>query len=78
VPFLPDASHELGTPTTVALGHVELIQQAATGQVVAEDARVVAGAGAAAQARPAAPAAGLGGQPGLPAAGTGRGRHGGP
>jgi two-component system OmpR family sensor kinase len=41
--FLQDASHELGTPITVALGHAELIQQAVTDQVVAEDARVVAG-----------------------------------
>jgi signal transduction histidine kinase len=39
--FLLDASHELGTPITVALGHAELVEQAATGQV-AEDARVVA------------------------------------
>src|SRR6266498_4867147 len=28
--FLQDASHELGTPITVALGHAELIQRAAT------------------------------------------------
>ena len=41
--FLQDASHELGTPITVALGHVELIQQAVTDPVIAEDARVVAG-----------------------------------
>jgi two-component system, OmpR family, sensor kinase len=41
--FLQDASHELGTPITVAPGHTELIQQAVTDQVVAEDARVVAG-----------------------------------
>ena len=38
--FLLDASHELGTPITVALGHAELIEQAATGQV-GDDARVV-------------------------------------
>jgi signal transduction histidine kinase len=38
--FLLDASHELGTPITVALGHAELIEQAAAGQV-ADDARVV-------------------------------------
>jgi signal transduction histidine kinase len=38
--FLLDASHELGTPITVALGHAELIEQAATEQV-ADDARVV-------------------------------------
>jgi two-component system, OmpR family, sensor kinase len=41
--FLLDASHELGTPITVALGHAELIAQAATDEVVAEDARVVVG-----------------------------------
>jgi signal transduction histidine kinase len=40
--FLLDASHELGTPITVALGHAELIEQAAEEQV-AEDARVVVG-----------------------------------
>jgi len=42
--FLQDASHELGTPITVALGHAELIQRAVTvtDPVVAEDARVVA------------------------------------
>jgi two-component system, OmpR family, sensor kinase len=39
--FLQDAAHELGTPITVALGHAELIEQAATDQRVAEDARVV-------------------------------------
>ena len=38
-----DASHELGTPITVALGHAELIEQAATDKTVAEDARVVIG-----------------------------------
>jgi signal transduction histidine kinase len=41
--FLLDASHELGTPITVALGHAELIEQAVTDKVVAGDARVVAG-----------------------------------
>jgi two-component system OmpR family sensor kinase len=41
--FLVDASHELGTPITVALGHAELIEQAVTDQAVAADARVVAG-----------------------------------
>jgi signal transduction histidine kinase len=41
--FLLDASHELGTPITVALGHAELIEQAATDKVVADDARVVVG-----------------------------------
>ena len=39
--FLQDASHELGTPITVALGHAELIERAVTSPVVAEDARVV-------------------------------------
>jgi signal transduction histidine kinase len=38
--FLLDASHELGTPITVALGHAELIEQASTDQV-ADDASVV-------------------------------------
>src|SRR5690242_4632835 len=32
--FLVDASHELGTPITVALGHAELIEQAVTEQAV--------------------------------------------
>jgi signal transduction histidine kinase len=47
--FLQDASHELGTPITVALGHAELIERAVTNPEaaenpsdVAEDARVVA------------------------------------
>ena len=39
--FLQDASHELGTPITVALGHAELIEQAVTSTEVARDARVV-------------------------------------
>jgi signal transduction histidine kinase len=39
--FLQDASHELGTPITVALGHAELIERAATSTAVAEDAHVV-------------------------------------
>ena len=39
--FLQDASHELGTPITVALGHTELIERAVTNPVVAQDARVV-------------------------------------
>jgi signal transduction histidine kinase len=34
--FLIDASHELGTPITVALGHAELIEQAVTEQAVTE------------------------------------------
>jgi signal transduction histidine kinase len=41
--FLLDASHELGTPITVALGHAELIEQTVTDKLVAEDARVVVG-----------------------------------
>jgi two-component system, OmpR family, sensor kinase len=41
--FLLDASHELGTPITIALGHAELIEQAATDGQVAADARVVVG-----------------------------------
>lgn len=40
--FIRDASHELGTPITVALGHTQLIEQAATDPVIASDARVVA------------------------------------
>jgi signal transduction histidine kinase len=40
--FLQDASHELGTPITVALGHAELIERAVTDPMVARDARVVA------------------------------------
>ncbi|HET9081943.1 MAG TPA: HAMP domain-containing sensor histidine kinase [Trebonia sp.] len=39
--FLLDASHELGTPITVALGHAELIEQSAAGGTIADDARVV-------------------------------------
>jgi signal transduction histidine kinase len=41
--FLQDASHELGTPITVAMGHAELIEQAAPDGDVAADARVVTG-----------------------------------
>ncbi len=40
--FLQDASHELGTPVTVALGHAELMERAANGTDLARDARVVA------------------------------------
>ncbi len=40
--FVQDASHELGTPITVALGHTQLIEQAATDPLIAADARVVA------------------------------------
>lgn len=38
--FLQDASHELGTPIAIALGHAELIESAATDQEIAKDARV--------------------------------------
>jgi signal transduction histidine kinase len=41
--FLLDASHELGTPITIALGHAELIERAVADKEVAEDARVVIG-----------------------------------
>src|SRR5579863_1392868 len=41
--FLVDASHELGTPITVALGHAELIERSAADETVAADARVVIG-----------------------------------
>lgn len=40
--FLQDASHELGTPLTIALGHVELIGTAAADDAIAKDARVAA------------------------------------
>jgi len=40
--FLQDASHELGTPITVALGHAELMERAANDTVLADDARVIA------------------------------------
>ena len=39
--FLLDASHELGTPITVALGHAELIEQASPDAAIVDDARVV-------------------------------------
>lgn len=38
--FLQDASHELGTPIAIALGHAELIERAATDQAIAADARI--------------------------------------
>lgn len=40
--FLQDASHELGTPIAIALGHVELIEQSAANKEIAADARVAA------------------------------------
>ena len=40
--FVQDASHELRTPITVALGHAELIQRTAGDPVIAEDAGVIA------------------------------------
>jgi signal transduction histidine kinase len=39
--FLQDASHELRTPITIALGHAELLQRTQNDPVVAEDVRVV-------------------------------------
>src|SRR5260370_25934864 len=41
--FLQDASHELGTPITVALGHAALIELPAADQRAAADPRVVTG-----------------------------------
>jgi len=40
--FIQDASHELRTPITVALGHAQLIQRTATDQTIGEDARIIA------------------------------------
>jgi len=40
--FIQDASHELRTPITVALGHTELIQRNSRHELVAQDAAVVA------------------------------------
>jgi signal transduction histidine kinase len=40
--FVQDASHELRTPITVALGHAELMQRGATNPTIAEDAGVIA------------------------------------
>jgi two-component system OmpR family sensor kinase len=39
--FVQDASHELRTPITVALGHAELVQRASREPERAEDARIV-------------------------------------
>jgi signal transduction histidine kinase len=38
--FLQDASHELGTPITVALGQIELIQRTARDPMIREDAGI--------------------------------------
>jgi signal transduction histidine kinase len=40
--FVQDASHELRTPITVALGHTELIERHATDPTVVEDAEIIA------------------------------------
>jgi signal transduction histidine kinase len=40
--FVQDASHELRTPITVALGHAELIQRTATELTIADDASIIA------------------------------------
>jgi signal transduction histidine kinase len=39
--FLQDASHQLGTPITVALGHIELIERTSHDPAILGDARVV-------------------------------------
>jgi signal transduction histidine kinase len=39
--FVQDASHELRTPITVALGHAELIQRTASDPTIASDASVI-------------------------------------
>jgi signal transduction histidine kinase len=39
--FIQDASHELRTPITVALGHAELVERASSDPERAEDARIV-------------------------------------
>jgi signal transduction histidine kinase len=40
--FLQDASHELGTPITIALGHIELVQRSRADPLIAEDAAIAA------------------------------------
>jgi signal transduction histidine kinase len=40
--FLQDASHELATPITVALGHTQLVERAVSDPAIAEDVRVTA------------------------------------
>jgi signal transduction histidine kinase len=40
--FVQDASHELRTPITVALGHTELIQRRATDPTIVDDVDVIA------------------------------------
>jgi len=40
--FVQDASHELRTPITVALGHAELIQRRAVDPTIEEDAAIIA------------------------------------
>ncbi len=41
--FLQDASHQLRTPITIALGHAELLAQELTGQIEKRDIQVVVG-----------------------------------
>ena len=76
--FLQDASHELGTPITVALGHAELIVQAAADTEVAADARVVTSELARLRRLTNRCAASLGRDSGLPAGGAGGNRFPGP
>ena len=65
--FLLDASHELGTPITVALGHAELLEQSVDGGVAAGDAHVVvAELGRLRKLAGRFAAAGLGGRPRVP------------
>ncbi len=41
--FIQDASHELRTPITVALGHAELIQKSTTDPIASQDVGVIVG-----------------------------------